>query len=148
MNRPTLLLVTASRRWKIGTGALAAAMATLGVLAVSSGELRRPVEMLGGWMALIVPVLAVLEVLSRSYEFGSANVRYRDLLGWHERQIPLNLRMDLSIKNVITIKDADTGKLVVTITREYTRGGKLLEQLADFYRECDRCVDVTAGNSL
>ena len=92
-------------------------------------------------MVVVVPV-GFFELASRRYHFGPSVVRYRRCFRWSERQIPMKMGVEVSTYEVVTVRDTDTGKRVIVLTREFTRGGKIVGELAAYYRNVDRTVTI------
>ena len=86
-------------------------------------------------------IIGFPEALSRRYEFGPAIIRYRFLFRWREVPVPAAVAF-LDTEGAISIRDATTGKEILEINREYTKGGSLLQELSDFYLEYDREVVI------
>jgi hypothetical protein len=105
-----------------------------------------PLKSIGGWCALFMAIVlptGCYELTTRRYEFGPSGVKYRRLFRWHELPIPARLWLELSPDRQITLLNADTNEKLVMLSREFTRDGKLLAEIASYYRQAGHAVRVT-----
>jgi hypothetical protein len=136
------LVAQPSRVWIAIAACLAAFLIGLSCWVLLAIEPPAPFAFWSSIFMLVAIPTGFIELATRRYHFGPSVVRFRQFLLWNEKQIPMNMQLEVSIYEVVTIRDTDTGKKVVSLTKEFTRGGKIAAELSGYYRNLDRKVTI------
>jgi hypothetical protein len=135
-------IIRPSRTWIAIAGFLSAFLVGIACLVLLESGTSTPFAFWTAVIMVVVVPVGFFELASRRYQFGPSVVRYRRCFRWSEKQVPMKLGVEFSTYEVITVRDTDTGKKVIVLTREFTRGGKTVEEFAAYYRNMDRTVTI------
>jgi hypothetical protein len=80
-----------------------------------------------------VTLIAAAEFPFREYVFTPSRARGWYWFRWHESVLPQHVLV-VACGGAVLLADAQTGHVLLRVTREFTRAGKLAEQLESFYR--------------
>ena len=82
-------------------------------------------------------ILGAIEFPFREYVFTPSVARAWYWFQWHESALPPRVVVFLDSFAVL-LADAETGRILLRVTREFTRAGELAHTLEHFYRSHGR----------
>jgi hypothetical protein len=112
----------------VGTALLCGVLIVADDRAMSDDRMQQALAVFAAFM-----ILAAVEFPFREYVFTSSRARAWYWFRWHETELPRTVAVSV-LDGGVALADPQTGGVLLRVTREFTRSGKLAEQLASFYR--------------
>lgn len=126
----------------VGTAILCCALIGADDRPISDNRMQQALAILAAVM-----LIAAAEFPFREYVFTPSRARGWYWFRWHESVLPKSVIV-VADEGAILLADAQTGRVLLRVTREFTRSGKLAEQLESFYRSHGKLAEEVPAACL